>query len=262
MQNPCVAATGKSSVTVVVRMLPASLAVLMILCLCSAMAFGQCTLSAPTTWTDGNGNWSNSGNWSAGVPTSSTETCITDGTSTVTLDVSGSTADLQLAGGNTLSFNPGMALNVGGMVTNGGTVDLENGSTLAINGAVDNSGFLYTDLNSLGGGNTLTSTGMLTNEVAGSVVLFGAGDMATVGNGVGTGLTNSGFVDVDGGGTLTVMGDAMNSGGISTTGLGLLAGNTIKINGMLTNQASATFVLLGSSGTGPGDTATIGRQPK
>jgi hypothetical protein len=255
MQNPCVPATAKSSGTVVVRMLAAILAALMMLCLCSAMAFGQCTLSFPTTWTDANGNWSSSGNWSAGVPTLSVNTCITDGTSTVTLDVNGSTADLQLASGNTLSFNPGMSLNVGGMLTNGGTVDLENGSTLTSNGAVDNSGFLYTDLNGLGGGNTVTFTGMLTNEIGGTFVLLGNGDIATIGNGVGTSLTNSGFVDVDGGSTLTIMGDVMNSADISTTGFGTVGGNTVNITGMLTNQANSTFVLLGG---GPGDRATIG----
>ena len=48
MQSLCVPTTANSSETLVVRRLAAALTVLMMLCLHSAMAVGQCTLSSPT----------------------------------------------------------------------------------------------------------------------------------------------------------------------------------------------------------------------
>jgi len=77
--------------------------------LSQAAAFGQCTLTGTvSTWTDGNSNWLNAGNWSSGVPNSTTSACITDGTSTVTLDSNQavSTLDLQIGAGNTLTPVP------------------------------------------------------------------------------------------------------------------------------------------------------------
>src|SRR6202453_3774642 len=44
-------------------------------------------LSGPsTTWSDGNGSWGVSGNWTSGTPNASTNACIVDGTSAVTLN--------------------------------------------------------------------------------------------------------------------------------------------------------------------------------
>jgi hypothetical protein len=268
MQNRCVPATAKSSGTVVVRMLAATLTSLMMLSLYPAMVLGQCTLSAPTTWgANADGNWSSSGNWSSGLPTLSTETCITDGASTVTLDINGSTADLQLASGNTLIFNPSTALNVGGMLTNGGffllngpgnmatigngaansgLIDLEDGSTLTAKGDVMNSGDISTTGFGVVGGNTVNITGMLTNQVASTFVLLGGGpgDMATIGGN----LTNSGYVNVEGASTLVVNGAVDNFGSLFTNGDLVAGGNTITIAGMLTNEIGGQIAV-----GGPGD---------
>jgi hypothetical protein len=136
---------------------------------------------------------------------------------------------------------------LGGLV-NSGLVDVENGSTLLISGDVNNSGTLATDSIGLGGGNKLTFTGALTNT--GIFELLGHSDMATLGS-----LTNnaSGFVDVEGGSTLTIAGDVTNSGAGSNglyTSFNGTGGNTLIINGVLTNNGM--FGL-----EGPGDMATI-----
>src|SRR5208282_3993501 len=85
-------------------------------CLSTPAAMAQCTSLAGTvsTWTDGNSNWNNGGNWSGGTPNSSTSACINDGTSTVTLDASQSLSvkDLGIANGNTLTFGPNMGFYV------------------------------------------------------------------------------------------------------------------------------------------------------
>ena len=92
--------------TAVVRLSAVSLAVLVMFCLASTAVFAQCTLTGTvSTWTDGNSNWLNALNWNNGVPNSTTSACITDGTSTVTLDTNQtlSTLDLQIGSGNTLT---------------------------------------------------------------------------------------------------------------------------------------------------------------
>src|SRR5664279_4851342 len=89
-----------------VRLFAVSLAVLVIFSLTSITAFAACTLTGTvSTWNDGNSNWNNGANWIGGVPNSTTSACITDGTSTVTLDggQSLSTLDLQIGSGNTVT---------------------------------------------------------------------------------------------------------------------------------------------------------------
>src|SRR5579875_2921487 len=84
-----------------------------------------CTLTSPTTWSLGSsGVWGTAGNWNpATVPnSSSTNVCIVDGTSTVSLDGSFTVGDLQLASGNTVAIG-GNKLNVGGSsIINAGTI--------------------------------------------------------------------------------------------------------------------------------------------
>src|ERR1700722_20501015 len=90
------------------RTLVGALTVAVMLCLYSASAFAQCTLTGTlSTWNiAGNGNWSAGSDWNpAGSPNSQTDSvCITNGTSTVTLDQNASIDNLQLAHGNILNF--------------------------------------------------------------------------------------------------------------------------------------------------------------
>ena len=181
-----------------------------------------------------------------------------------TLTITGTLTN-QGSGGQFALFGPGDMAIIGSLV-NSNLVDAENGSTLEIEGNVNNSGTLETDFNGLGGGNTLTIAGNLTND--GDFVLHGFGDKATIGGnltntdniylwGSGSmatidgGLTNSAFADVENGSTLKVNGAVTNSGILATDYYGFGGGNTITIGGMLTN--SGTFQL-----NGLGDMANIG----
>ena len=164
-------------------------------------------------------------------------------------------------------FGPGDTATLGGL-GNSGMTDVERGSTLQINGNATNSGNLYTDFSGLGGNNTVNITGTLDNT--GLVWLKGAGDTASI-TGIVTneldaeifsfggsqvtmgGLSNAGTVDVEGGSTLQVNGDATNSGNLYTNQQGAGGNNTLNITGMLTNEMSGALELFG-----PKDMATIG----
>src|SRR5215468_7272154 len=103
-----------------------------LLCLAPASVHAQCTLSSPSTWNiAGNGTWSTAGDWNpAGAPNSTTtNVCITNGTSTVTLDISPSIANLQLASGNTLNMTGNVALTVNGTsIINAGAISMNGGN--------------------------------------------------------------------------------------------------------------------------------------
>lgn len=63
---------------------------------------GSATAADCTTWADGNSDWNTASNWNpATIPDgTSTNVCITDGTSTVTLDISPAIANLKIGSGN------------------------------------------------------------------------------------------------------------------------------------------------------------------
>jgi hypothetical protein len=106
--------------------------------------WAQCgSLKAPsTTWQNGgNSFWGLDGNWTSGTPTASTNACILNGTSTVTLNATGNVLGLQLATGNTLIISgavPGGASltdSSGGRVINNGMIGLSTGSLSNSSGA-------------------------------------------------------------------------------------------------------------------------------
>ena len=165
-----------------------------------------------------------------------------------TFNISGTLTN-EASGGFVLE-GPGDTVTIGNGVSNAGGIDVEGGSTLTITGGVDNSGLFVTNFNNLGGNNTITVSGMLTNEAIGTFQLLGPKDMATIGS-----LNNAGFVDVEGGSTLTILGDVTNTGsganGIYTSFNSPGGGNTLNIDGNLTNS--------GRVGLENADTATIGK---
>jgi PEP-CTERM motif len=150
MSSSSVRPSANSCAPALLRLFAASLAMLVTLCLASSVASAAtCTLTSPDTWMHGaNGTWNVGSNWSSGVPnSSSTNTCITDGSSTVTLDVNVSVASLQLASGNALDFNPNTQLSVyGAQILNAGQIN--------INGGGNSNSYLY-----LSGGATTTLSG-------------------------------------------------------------------------------------------------------
>jgi hypothetical protein len=136
-----------------------------------------------------------------------------------------------------------------GSIVNTGTIDVADFSTLQVTGDVTNSGAITTSLLSQGGA-TLTVGGTLTNNLGGSLVLYGLGDTATVAS-----LINNGTVDLENRSSLHVNGNVSNSGQLTTSyyGNGYGVGNTVSIAGALTNSVSGTFALDATS-----DVANVG----
>lgn len=85
-----------------------------------------------------------------------------------------------------------------GGLANSGTVGVNGGGTLKINGAADNSGILETGFYAHFGGNTVTVTGLLTNEATGQINLYGSGDVLQALGG----LTNHGLITVNNGSSI------------------------------------------------------------
>jgi hypothetical protein len=92
----------------------------------------QCKLASPDSWALGaNGNWGVSANWSSGVYPDSpgTSVCVTDNTSTVTLDVNATVGSLHLGVGNSVLMSPGTSLDVAGsQLINSGHIYIDAGS--------------------------------------------------------------------------------------------------------------------------------------
>ncbi len=253
-------------------------------------ASAQCTLSSPTTWNiPGNGNFSSPGDWSGGVPNGSTNACLTNGTSTVTLDTSESVASLQLATGNALDFNTNTTLNVDGtQIINAGQITITGGSgsngildignnvalsgggtlTLAYSGSGAGQGIIQQNSGGLtltNVNNTINGLGVigngglaLNNESGGTIdantpIVNG---IALTLNGSG-GITNGGLLEATSGGTLVITATVTNAGGNITAG----NGSTVQINnaniigGTLNNTGTGTLETIGTStlnGTGTG----------
>ena len=141
-----------------------------------------------------------------------------------------------------------------GSLDNSGRLDVENQSKLQINGNANNSGILATDLASLGGRNTVSITGILTNQRSGQFTLSGPIDIATLG-----GLNNSGLVEVLNGSTLQINVDLNNStsgdvevnsstltvsGNLNNFGTLNIDPSTLTVTGTLTNEVGSTFNLM------------------
>jgi hypothetical protein len=161
----------------------------------------------------------------------------------------------------------GATLNISGTLTNTGGVFIDNDSTLNIKGNASNSGTIFTGYY-YGGGNTLSVTGTLTNQVSGYLILSGPAAKATLGH-----LDNFGYVLVgDGnfvgdGSMLQVNGDLNNfatgaiyvesstllvNGNLNNFGTLVIDPSTVTITGTLTNNVGSTFTLT------PGDTFNAG----
>jgi fibronectin-binding autotransporter adhesin len=268
------------------RMLAAFAAVMMVF-VCSAAAFGQCTLTGTvSTWNDGNSNWNNAANWKpSGVPNSpSTSVCITNGTSAVNLDINASVDNLQLARGNTLSFNGNTQFSVfGTQMINAGSVLINGGGGANTYMFIDNSmtvsgaGTLTLSDTTSGGGNaylyanngaaTLTNqstiqgegilgdnTALTINNQSGGII-----NANSSGGALATTLvfqtavpdTNAGLMEATNSGVLLVQSTTINNSGGNITANGSKA--TVELNGAdiqggtLNTLSSGT---LGSFGTG------------
>jgi fibronectin-binding autotransporter adhesin len=230
-----------------------------------------CTLTSPTTWTLGSsGVWGTAGNWTpATVPNSgTTNVCIVDGTSTVSLNGSFTVGDLQLASGNTVAIG-GNTLNVAGSsIINGGAITIGGGNlTLQNNVMLSGGGTITTTsdtfINQASGGLTLTNvdntiqgTGQygqnglaIVNESGGRINALG-GTLSL--NGGGT-ITNAGLIGAVSTGSLTIDNTVNNAGGNITANAGTVTVNSTIDGGTLNAMNSGTL----TSGTATLNGVTI-----
>ncbi|HEY7388103.1 MAG TPA: S-layer family protein [Bryobacteraceae bacterium] len=218
-----------------------------------------CILSSPTTWTLGSSSvWGTAGNWTpATVPNSnSTNVCIVDGTSTVSLNGSFTVGDLQLASGNTVALG-GNTLNVGGTsIVNAGAITSANGNlTLQNNVTLSGGGTITTTsdtfINQASAGLTLTNmdntiqgTGQygqnglaIVNQSGGTINALG-GTLSL--NGSGT-ITNAGLIGAVSTGALQINNTVNNTGGNITANGGTVTLNSTINGGALNAINSGTL---------------------
>jgi len=233
--------------------------------------------SSPDNWLGGAGNWSNSADWSAGLPGSSSDVTINTGSDNVTLDTSPSINSLVLGGATgrsqlTDNGNPHMLTIAGALTVNQsgylylpsgdtmtagassanlGNIDLEFSSSLQVNGDLNNSGgiCLGCAFFNQSYGNVLAATGTLTNS--GSIALgfyFQDGMKAGGGSLTAGKLVNTGSIGLSGMSYGTIMGSLVNEGSI---GLGA-GGNAFYVYGDATNSGS-----ISTGGVHSGDVLSI-----
>ena len=208
----------------------------------SGIAFGQCTLSSPDSWqSTGTGSWTNGGSWSGGVPTSSTNACITNGSSgspTIVNGVGnpGVVASLQLGGFDTLNITGTSGQNYmqvyGTQIINNGQINVSAGSSNALmfiwnNTTLSGAGTLTLSTSGGGGayigqqqgGHTLTNQSTIDgagNIGDGGLTLNNQGTVNANTNGQilslssGTSYTNTGTLEATNGGILQIVHETVN----------------------------------------------------
>jgi hypothetical protein len=231
-------------------------------------------------WSGGAGNWSNGNMWSAGLPNASDNVLIDNGNakaSPVTLDINAAINNLMIDSDDSLHFNPGTTLTVGGgTISNAGLMVITGGSNantiLALNASTTLSGggkvTLAYNGNGAGAGyieqgvsgvtltnvdNTIDGTGIigngaltLINQKNGTIDADVSGAGLTL-NGSG-GMTNAGLLEATGGGILAINTGVNDAGGTITAN-----GGTVEVvnadiqGGTLNTLNSGTLETVGSS---------------
>ena len=206
--------------------------------------------SSPDNWLGGSGNWSNSGQWSSGLPVQTSDVVINTGNDNVTWDTSSNINSLTLGGasgssiladnvGNNLTMNIAGALTinhsgslsigslsgVGDMIianadsSNAGTMNIGLFSGVQVNGNFTNSGGI--------GLNGFYGVGGSNFSVSGNLI-----------NAAGGGISDNGSLT----GNVHVGGALQNSGQISVS--------TLAVVGMLTNNTNGYVEVDGGGSAG------------
>ncbi len=229
----------------------------------SPAAFGQCSLTGTvSTWNDGNSNWNNGANWNNGVPNSaSTSACITDGSSTVSLDIAANVNDLQLGSGNVLNFDPGTSLTINGtQIINAGAINVNGGGGtntylyLPTGVTLSGGGTLTLSTTAAGGGNAYlylengVTLDNVNNTIQGEGLIYNNG--TTIANEAG------GTINANSGGSPLINGLLLEYGAVTNAGLMeatnngslVLYSNTINnAGGNITGTGSGASVVLEST---------------
>src|SRR5580658_2613192 len=222
------------------------------------------TPATADAWNTSSGNWSVAGNWTAGVPTSSSAVTIGNTSSvTVTEDLaSASAASLAITNSNELYIAPGNTLTVGGTTTvsAGSQLDVGNGgsggATLK-SGSLSNSGYVQIGSQYNGTAATATVTGTYTGTGATLVVqggdVSGSNSLLNVSGAAPGTLTGTyelqsgaGSAAVEwGSGAITSIGDGSGNAGYLS-----LVGSTAYAEIGATNSDSALKTLATIAGNG------------
>jgi hypothetical protein len=248
-----------------------------------ALTQGNATAAAITsTWTDGDGSWSNPANWDNGVPNNdavNTFTAVIDNGATVTLDITAGMTSLFNAEptASTLVLGSGNTLVVSDTVVNDSVIAVNGpgGAGLQVSGTFINEASLRASgggtLNLLGTASISNSSSGVIQALTGSVVSLQnggvvGGTLTTAGTGVieastGTSLqdlTNSGYFRLNGSTTL-LAGTVTNTGtfAVDQPGSGALqwSGTTTLANtGTLLASGGGQFNLLGGTVDNTGGT--------
>ncbi|OJJ18468.1 hypothetical protein BKI52_22905 [marine bacterium AO1-C] len=166
---------------------------------------------AQTNWTGGAGDndWNNAGNWSAGIPTATSNVTILNVASLPILVSAETINDLTINASASLTVNAGGSLTLSGNFTNNGTFTASSTGAVVFNGT--------TNASISGTGTTTFQT--LTNSKTGSATLS-----------IDKAITTEGAATVSSGATLI-----------------LSAGITWNLNGNLVNQGTVTANNIGST---------------
>ena len=192
----------------------------LLLSLATAGAASACSLSVTNQWTGAalNGNWSDAGNWSAGVPTGSQVVCIpASGAATVDLPAA-------VAAAIEVDASSSLTISVGNQLTVGPTI----GPSSVLSGAIIVGGVLSLNTNATYGAGSIAVDGSLSVESARQLAITGGRDI-------------TGFGTLAIGGTVTTSGSAANPVEIATG---------ISNAGTFANGNGITRLTGGSSGTG------------
>jgi len=244
-----------------VRRAVSSMVALLAALLFSAPADAACG----TTWTDGNGSWTVGGNWNAGVPTSGTNACIIDGTSTVTLSGTGSTASLQLATGNALDIAASQLQVFGSSISNAGAITVNGGggsnSILDIEGNATLSGGGTVTLHTAAGGGAA-----LIETFSAGLTLINTDNTITGAGAIGLGglaFDNKATVDANAAGqildlfgtvTNTSLLEATIGATLSIRGVAGITTNVANTGGNITADGAGSMVAISANATITGGT--------
>ena len=209
--------------------------------------------SSPDNWLGGSGNWSNSGQWSGGLPGSGSDVVINTGNDNVTWDVSANINSLTLggsSGSSTLADDVGndLTMNIAGALTinHSGTLSLDSytggADTIIANANSSNAGSMDLGLYS-----TVQINGNFTNS--GGIGLTGVYEMGYATLDVSGNLMNTGTISDNGSltGQVAVGGSVQNNNYMSVADL-TVAG-TITNNGYLEVDSGGSAGTLVNAGT-------------
>jgi fibronectin-binding autotransporter adhesin len=211
-------------------------------------------LAQTSTWNGGSGDWSAAGNWTGGVPGSSSNVVIggsTDPFGSPTLDVTATVNTLDLGMQSSLTFGLFSSLTVNSTATLVGNTNVDL-STLTLNGASTNFGTinLSTETVNFNGRQIILGEGFLN----GTGTLGNAGTIQGAGN-ISVAINNNGIINAtDSNNPLILSGTVINANTIEGTGGTIALNGGTVIGGILegsfsSNGGTISFAQLGAPQT-------------